>query len=451
MYLKTPKRYSSGYRRRNSSIFSLRRLLSIIVVIVLIVVGIGIYENREMLQPVVEEQVNNVVDSAGDQINQMRATPLPPTRDPTNDITLANNAWQRGAMEEAITYYTNAAPAMPNDLLVHYRLTMALINQGRYEEAVNRAENAITASPYAADAWAVHAMALNRVNRSTEAIASARRALELVPENLLATMPDLRGTRARALAFLADAYLNIGRTELARSTVEEAIATDPDSFEALQVRGRVSTEVDYNFLAAREDYSAAYDIGQNMPYLGIWLARNLTYRFDEYDGAISIYQDILENNPNNALVLYDLGYYYYRYEGNSNEAFNYFSRCVDADPNNAECLYRLGRTKIDDPEETIYSPQEAQQILLQAHELQPDNGYILYWLAQAHMALGQCQFALPYMENGLNIARDNEDQTLIDSFQTFALPQARTACGGGVVPPAATPTPADDGEEDANL
>ncbi|MFW5748355.1 MAG: tetratricopeptide repeat protein [Chloroflexota bacterium] len=454
MYLKTPKRYRIGGRRRQP-IISARRLLLWALLIGLIVVGIGIYENSDMLRPEVETAINNVVGDVGEQIERVRATPLPPTPDPTNDLNLANNAWMRGAMSDVIRHYTAAMPAQPNDLQLHYRLTMALINQGQIEEAALAAQRAITASPYSADAWAIQAMALNRQNRSNEAIASALRALELVPEELVAAAPEYAPTRARALAFLAEAYLETNQSERAATTIEQALTTYPDSFEALQVSGRINAEVRFDFIAAREDYEAAYDLEPNMPYLGIWLARTESLRFQNYDRAIALYLDVLENNPDNPTALYDLGSYYLRTEGNPDEALTYYNRCVENSPDNADCHWMRGRTLLNQ-EAALYSPDEALSALQRAYELDNQNGYYIYWLAQAHMALGQCDRALPLMENGSRIGQQEEDENLVTSFEAV-LPDARRSCG--VVVSTATPPPDAEGdtesevtgEEDPNL
>src|SRR5690606_19043313 len=98
-------------------------------------------------------------------------------------------------------------------------------------------------------------------------------------------------------------------------------------------------------------------------------------------------------NPNNTLALFEIGNYYFRDERNLSEAYNYLNRCVQADDSNASCYYILGRTLLD-PETVIYSLEQAQQHLLRAHELDPDYGNILYWLAETYRSLGQCAQAL---------------------------------------------------------
>lgn len=437
MYLRSQRRYSNGYntsRRGNGGGGGgcLVRLMMLLIIVGIVAGGVYVYRNLDEIRPEVQRLIGEVAEVAEDNVRQIRATPLPPTPDPSEDLTLAVRAWERGAMEDAIIYYTAALPSLPNDLVAHYRLTMALVNQGRYQEAAQQAENAITASPFSADAWAVQALALTRISQPRDAIASAARALELAPESAIESSPQVAKSRARALAAMGEAYLSLGQNELARTYATEALELDPESFEGWNLRGRIAQEVDLNMQVAAESYAEAYEIAPYMTYLGIWVGRIQLYGLGQEDSAIDTFQGILEQNPGNTLALYELGYYYTRFQGNPSESFNYFSRCVQNDPDNVQCLYRLGRVLLL-RESALFNAQTAQEYILRAHELSPNDGYILYWLADAYMALGQCQIALPYMEQGLQIARQNNDAQLASDYQDFALPRARS-CGQGTVP-----------------
>lgn len=428
MQIKTPKRYARRGRRHN--LISVRSLLIWIIVPVLIFIGIGIYENREMFAPQVNELVGGLVDEAGNRIEDINAPPPTPTRDPSTDLQRASDAWARGSIQEAVNLYQRNIESLPNDLSTHYRLTFGLIMQGRLQEAVTAAENVVTADPFSADAWAIRSMALNRAGRNGEAVASAQRALEIATVSAVEENPELAPTRARAQAFLAEAYLNLGRTEIASTLVDQALETYPDSFEAYQIRGRVNQEVNFDLEAALADYRTAYELAPNLIYLGIWLARMERQGFQNYEAALDLYQDIAEQNPDNTQVLFELGDHYLRVEGNFTEAASYLSRCVNADSNNAACHYLLGRTMIQ--QERII---EALEVFQKAIELDPQNGYAYYWHAEANIRLGQCPQAMPYLQDGYQIAQDAEDDLLIESF-VASLQQ----CGSTLVP-TATPEP----------
>lgn len=435
MYLRQNKRYRGQRRAR---IISLKTLVFWIVALVIIVVGIGIYENRQMFIPIVDKAINSVVNTAGDVIATSRAPEPTPTQDPTNDLMRANDAWVRGAIQEATALYARIAPATPNDITVYYRLTLGYINQGKFEDALIAAENGITANPFHPDMWAMRAMALNRLGRSPQAIASASRALELVPTSLVDQDRTWATSRARALAFLAESYLNVGQNERAKSTIAQAISLNPDSYEALQVRGRVNQEVDYNFDAALDDFRAAYELAPTMIYVAIWLARLERDRFQDYDTALQLYQNILDRNPGNTQVLFDVADYYWRVQGNPEEAMSYLTRCIESDPNVAACHYLMGRVQ--------YRREQMADALISfqtAYNFVNTNGYYAYWLGATHLALGQCQQAIPYLTQSESIARNNNDSVLLDSA-SYTLNEAQVACGIRVV---VTPTPTDDNND----
>ena len=433
MYLRNSPRYRRGHRGR--SVIPWGRLLFIIILAGLIGVGIWIYDQRETLAPEVNRMVESVVGEAGERINEMNAPPPTPTPDPTADIGLADDMWARGAIQEAVNIYQRIAPNLPNEVGVHYRLALGLINQGRFAEALEAAENAITAQPYSSDAWAVRSMALNRMRRDREALASAMRAEELASEARIADNPRLAVSRARALTFMAEAYLNLGQVDRALTAVNQAIDLNPDSFEAYQVRGRINQEGLGNLAAALNDYREAYAIAPNMIYVAIWVAR-MERSQQNFDVALEIYQDIIDENPGNTPVLFEIGDYNFRVEGNYSQAASYFSRCVQSNPNNAACHYMLGRSQM-----SLAQPQDALASFETAMELNPggEGGYYHYWLAQANISLSGCAQAEFYMQTGYQLALERNDQVLITSFES-TLEECRVVI--------APPVPGDEGDDE---
>jgi tetratricopeptide (TPR) repeat protein len=432
MYIKTPKRYSQRGGRRG--FISLKRILFWIVSVGLIVIGVGVYENREMLQDDVSRWIDDVAGDVGGQIREVRATAAPPTEDPTLNLQRAEEAWRRGAIQESVDLYEGVIDAVPNDLNTHYKLALGLLMEGHFDEALSAAEDTITSRPYAPDAWSIRAMALNRLGRYGEAVASASRAIELLSQQNTGEASQMAPSKARAQAFLAEAYLNLGQVERAQLTIEDALEAYPDSFEALQVSGMINWTGIFDLNAARRDLQAAYDIAPNMIYVAIWLARLERDGFDNDDIAVNLYEDIIEQNPGNTLALFDLGDYYLRDDGNFNEALSYLSRCVEVDSRDDACHYLLGRTQMR--LEQFIDAQNSFQIAFNLSDKQ--NGYYYYWLAESHILLGQCPQALPLLQTGYQIAQEAADDVLIESFE-FSLQE----CGSPVIPltPQAETTP----------
>ncbi len=432
MYLRNSPRYRRGSRGR--SVIPWGRMLFILLLAGLIGVGVWLYDQRETLAPEVNRLVESMVGETSERINEMNAPPPTATPDPTADITLADDLWARGAIQEAVNIYQRIAPNLPNEVGVYYRLALGLINQGRFDDALEAAENAITAQPYSPDAWSVRSMALNRQRRDREALASAMRAEELASEVRVADNPRMAVSRARALTFMAEAYLNLGQVDRALTAVNEAIDLNPDGFEAYQVRGRINQEGLGNLAAALSDYREAYAIAPNMIYVAIWVAR-MERSQQNFDAALEIYQTIIDENPGNTPVLFELGDYNFRVDGNYSQAASFFSRCVESNPNNAACHYMLGRSQM-----SLLQPQDALASFETAMELNPggEGGYYHYWLAQANISISGCAQADFYLQTGYQLAQERSDQLLIDSFEA-TLEECRVVI--------APPVPGDDGDD----
>jgi tetratricopeptide (TPR) repeat protein len=414
MYLRTPKRYRKSGRGRRS--IRWRWVPLWIIAPILIFIGVGIYQNSDLFREDAENAFYDLIGGAEDLIDSAAGEDvLTPTPDPANDLLDADDAWGRGDIESAVEMYEEIVSLAPNNVLVHYRLALGLLMQNNLGEALSAAENAITAQPYSADAWSIRAMVLNRLDRPGEAIASLSHALDLVPESRLETEPMMAVSRARALAFLAESYLEVGQADRALDTVEEAIELNPNGFEAYQIRGRIYQvgEGYYLFDLALADFETAYDLAPNMIYVGIWLARLEQAHRQNYDVAIELYQDIIDLNPKNTLALYDLADYYFRVEGNLPEATKYLDQCIVADPNDDSCHWLLGRVLIW--QGNVATSQSAFQT---AYDLNPENGYRVYWLAESYIQMGMCPQAMSYLQSGYQAALDDDDEGLIIAFES---------------------------------
>lgn len=396
MYLRTPKRYRTGHRR---SLISARRLLVWLILPLFIFAGLQIYENRGLYEPIVRQAVDSVANDLQNNIATMAApTPLP-THDPAERIAVANTDWSRGSIEAAVQEYQGLVDAAPNDVTVHYRLTLGLLMQGQLEEALDAAERTVTANPYSSDAWAIRAMALDWNGRPGEAIASALHALEL----------DSNSARARA--FLAEAYYDSNQPERALEIVNEALELDPESFEAYRVRAMVVQGTQFDLEAARADYQRAYDIAPHLPYLAIDLAR-IDAALQDTEGAIDTLAAVIEQNPGNITALFEIGTYYFRDLGSPNQALDYLTRCVEADPENINCIYLLGRVQI-----ALEQYALASETLARAIDLGSTSARHYWWAGRAQTILGNCGAAVPYLTPGYDLAREEDDADLISAFE----------------------------------
>jgi len=388
MYLRTPKRYQAGHRRRH--LFSVRWLWLWILTPLVVAGGWLVFQQRDQLGPPVREFINSAVDSARGGIATMVApTPLP-TSNPADRIIRGDNAWTQGAIEQAVTEYRAAASGAPNDVRVHYRYTYGLLIDGDNAEALVAAEDTVTANPFSADAWAIRALALGRNDRFAEAIASALQALALEPGN------------ATALAFMAETYLDADKPAEAEQKANQAVDANPDSAEAHFARGRWNAESNFDDAAALEDFQAAHDLAPNLPNVMVEMAvANL--RDGNPDLAIDQLEQVVESNPNNLDALYSLGFIEFQTNGDADKAASYLNRCILADPVNITCLNYLAGIE-------SYSNQSAAAELYQ-RIIDAGTDQAIYYLraGRTYANLSDCQKANPLLRTGYQLEQESAE------------------------------------------
>lgn len=400
MYLRTPKRYSRGQRR---SIISLRWLWLWLLTPAVVFGGMYLYNHRADYIPQVEGVMTGLINQAQSGVaTAMAPTPMP-TENPTTRLAAADAAWMRGAIEEAVAVYAGLTDAVPNNVGVHYRLTLGLIMNGQLEEALQAAENTVTADPYDPNAWAIRAMALDWSGRYGEAVASAQRALELAGQ-------DNVEAAARANAFLAEAYFDLAQYDRALSTANRAIEANPNSYEGYRNRAIIVQNTQFDFEAALRDLQTAYDLAPNLPYITVDLA--VVRSRDDLDAAIALLTEVIDLNPRNVPALQWLGSFYLNAVGDPNQAADYLTRCVDASPTRITCHYLLGRSQVRTEQYSL-----AADSFKRAVDLGTTNGYHYWWAARAQVLLGSCPAATTYLQTGYQIAQRAQDETLIADYE----------------------------------
>ncbi len=417
MYLRTPKRYRVGKRPRRH-LFSGRRLVLWFTLALAIGAGVFIVQRQDEYGPPVRDFVATVVGQAQGGIATLTAPTPPPTEDPTMRLARADEAWSSGAIEDAVTEYQALAEALPNDARVFYRVVLGLIMEGRVDEAVRAAEDALTASPFSADIWAVRAQALERSGDYAEAVASALQALSMEPGN------------ARALAFMGEAYMDAGRADLAQETINRALEASPSSYEPNYVDALMQWQVLYDTDLAAERFAAAYDAAPNLPSVAVdrawfeWSQQN-------YDVALELLTNVLELNPQNLDALYAIAFLYYQAYGDPNQSLDYLERCVQSDPQNAACLAYLGTVQT-----ALGNTQAALQTYRRLMNTPTQDPRHFLAAGRAYMNSGDCTSAKGVLEQGYELeqgrAEPNTDRLAL--FEEYLL-----QCGAPISPLFADP------------
>jgi tetratricopeptide (TPR) repeat protein len=428
MYLRTPKRYRPGRQRRQLRLFSSRSLVLLLFTIGLASAGWYVWNHqgqvRSSIMPHIEDLAANV---------QTQVAPRP-TVTPTPDLAVASSnctgAYQQGNMEEAIKQCSVLADNNPNDVGIHYRVTHMLIitsNFGqdtkRIDEALVFAEKTINADPEAPDGWAIRAMALDWKGEVGEALAAGLHA------------KALDETYAPAYAFLGEIYHDLGQDDLANETLEKALTLDTSGLAVADIfrnQGRILADQSY-LEDANRLYERALEAAPSHAYIAVEMALNYIY-IDEPESAISVLTTALEKNPTDPSVLWALGYTYVR-NGNAERGGEYYSRCLDSNPDNIPCLSYMGGLQYwqGSYSEAIANLQRA----IELGSTDPDD----YWqIGDALATMERCPEAISYLQQGYQLAvnADNVDQ------QTAFTTTLQEKCNVTIDPSLyeATPTPA---------
>lgn len=406
MQIRTPKKYQ-GIQRR--SIISCRRLVFYALMLFLIALGLGIYQNRQVYAPIVQDALDRMIVDLEGRAATLAAPEPTPTPDPTNKLIEGNNYWAQGALNEALDTYLEALDALPNTAAVFDRIAISLIGLGRADEALAYAEGAINADPYSADAWAIRAWALDWAGRAGEALSSAFHALELDPES------------SRAQAYLAEAYHSLGQSDRAAALVEDILEADPNSFEAWRARGLIK-ESGYDYEGAVQDYQTAFGIADNMNFIAIDIAR-IEAALGNYDTALEMLEAVIEVNPQNTRALFRLGDIYNRQFGDPSQALIYLQDCVDFAPANINCHYLLGRVQF-----RLELYQDAADSFEQAIKLGSERPRHYYWAGWSQINIGNCARAMTYLVPGYQIALERDDPDA-EAFETV-MPQCQQSLDG---------------------
>ncbi len=384
MYLKTPRRYQKGGKRRRIS----RRAL-----VLAILAGLGIIladfvlENQVRLR----EQVSALVATAENQMATMVASSPTPAQDPMLCLSRANAAYSAGKLNTAIDYYECAAEGMPNEVDVHYQLAFLLITNGREEEGVEAGKRAIMADPTAPEGYAITGMALDW-------LAGATRQPELITQALAYVLRalDINEDFADAHAFLAEVYTDQGRYKEAEQAAQKALELDPDNYKAYRNYGS-ALEVQGYYDDAAKQLETAMRLNPKLPYLRIQLAR-LYFALDEINDAMDLLLEAVQITGGDPQSYYWLGVGYLQYQGDYPAARSNFETCVEVDPNYRPCWERLGGLLIFQQEYDRAANAYAHAIELDS--VKPD---VYYYAALSNQLIGRCDNAVNYARRGLEL------------------------------------------------
>lgn len=208
-----------------------------------------------------------------------------------------------------------------------FSLGNALIEQGRYADAVARFDDVLRLRPGFAPAVEGKGRALAKLDRVGEAIVQVQEALRLRPGYVEAELD------------LGDLQLRAGEPEKARAAYARAIELDPASADARFRIGYLEAS-----LGRQEEAIAAYleaiRIQPNFPGAHFNLA-NVYRARGQGELAVQNYQEELEAHPLHLDARNNLGLAYLD-RGEIEKAVAQFETILRVDPDHAQALYNLG-------------------------------------------------------------------------------------------------------------
>jgi tetratricopeptide (TPR) repeat protein len=402
MYLRTPKRYQR--QRRKLRLFSVRKAVMLVVIAGIAYVGWLIWQNRQAVRDSVMPEIEGIP-----ALVQTRVAPEP-TPTATPDLMLAQSAcqaaYQQGQIEEAIEQCSVLAEGNPNDIGLHFRVTQMLVfnsnlgaNSTRLDAALVSAEKTINADPESPHGWTARALVLDWQGDPERALASALHA------------KALDDTFAPAYAVLGEIYHDIGKNDLATGYLERALELDTSGIAVaytFRTQGKIYSDQGY-YEDALRPYQAALQNAPNDSYIALELANNYL-ALGQTDKAIDLLAGALEKNARDTGVLFSLAAAHLN-TGNYDRAQEYYLRCLDVDPDNVACLSYLGGLQ-------KFSGDYGSAInsLGRAIQLGSDDPDDFLQIGEAYTALGQCEKAVPYLQQGYQIVVDRENVQRQESF-----------------------------------
>lgn len=358
----------------------------------------------------------------------VRSTPTPTLLESARQGDLA---FWRGNLTASIDHYRKAFALDPANVDIGYELIRMLIyrsydderNRSDIAEAVALAEDLLTANPSNSRAHAIHCYALLRSGQAEAATQSCQQAIRL------------NGEDPNPYAYLALAYYDLSRYDVAFEAATQALQRDPDGIES---------NTAYAFLlaasrqpdAAIEHFkkAAARNPRLEFPYfnlainaLGVGLARGdqaLTLL------AINAYDTVLSLNKRSVKAYTSLCRAYFS-QGERNLARDSCRTAVDLDPTYTPAWRWLGEIdyRTAEYEGAIRALSECNA---REKDLPPTvrQSACWYFLGLAYVQSGQCERALPIFADMLTWTRETNAVSLAN--------KGAAICGGL---PQTAPTP----------
>src|SRR5262249_48262563 len=220
-----------------------------------------------------------VVSAFGHSASSAVAPPVPepvPPPETAADLAARGDAALRdGQWQAALDAYAEASRLEPDLPAPHVHAAQALVFAHRYPEAIARAEQAVALAPRSSEAHAVLALAYNWNGDTVRALAEARRAAQLDPQNGVAP------------AYVAEALAHPVQLADADAAMHRGRSAAPDEAEVYRVSGYLQ-ENQQDYGAAVDEYQRAIALRPRWAHLHVSQGHALRV-LRRYDDAVEAF------------------------------------------------------------------------------------------------------------------------------------------------------------------
>jgi len=252
--------------------------------------------------------------------------------DPRVTYIRALLASDRGDLNMAIEGFREALRLDPSLYGAWQDLGVAYIKQQRWAEAVDTFAELSRRQTDSVDAAYFHALALFNAGHEREAESEVRRALRL----------DAGAAAAHTLLGII-LFTRGGADVEARDSLTQAVALDPESFDAQYYLGRVEGDTK-DFVAAARNLRIATKLNPHHSFARFLLGYALEAS-GEFEAAMTEYQELVRLDPQSAFGQMGSGALLVK-QGKIDEAIAALRRSIALDPTIFEAHWALGRALV---------------------------------------------------------------------------------------------------------
>ncbi len=253
-----------------------------------------------------------------------------PTRSPESFLNEAEQYYDEGKLQQAMSAYQQAIIADPNNPAIYVALARVQAFAGEIDEAIVNTQNALLKNPNNPMAHAVQAWALSQIEDHLAAEAAIKKAIELDPNSAIAH------------AYYAEILINkgdFGDVDKASEESKIAMSLDPNLLESRRSRGLVLLNTQ-NVEEAIQQLKAAIAINDKIADLHLSLG--FAYRVNgDNDLAVEELLTAFALNPNSPVAPTEISLAYAN-EGQFGKAVQYAEQAVKVDASNPRLWGNLG-------------------------------------------------------------------------------------------------------------